>query len=397
VDRAAAEQLAKRLYRALATGDRDELDELLHPGFVGRTTEGLPLGLGGHYQGPDAMRREFWGRIGASFVARAEPVEFGSLDDGRLLVRGRYRGRTRDGVAALDAEFVHLLSFADGRIRELVQLTDSARWREVLDRPASETVRFTVDDGLGEFRIDRAAVRNALNQQVADELYEAAVRCAADQDVRAVLISGAGPAFTVGGDLEEIGACAPDDLPSALRRMITPYHEALRILSQIRAPIVTAAHGAVAGGGLGLVCIADLAFAAEGTKFATGFGALGLSGDGGSSWFLPRLIGVRRAAQMYFEQRVLDARQAADWGLVTHVVAEDELEDRARAAARRLADGPTAAYAEMRRLLSGSWSATLPEQLAAETEAITRTAATADAQEGVAAFRTRSTPTFRGR
>jgi len=399
VDRAAAEELARRLYRALASGDRQALEEVLHPSFTGHTTEGLPLGLGGDYQGPQAMRREFWGRIGSSFVARAEPEEFGFLEDGRLLVRGRYTGKARAGDAPLDAEFMHVVSFADGRIRELVQLTDSARWNEALDRPGQvlRTVDFTVTDGLGEIRLNRPEARNALNQQAADELYEVALRCAATPELRALLITGEGPALTVGGDIAEIGNHATKDLPAVLRRMTTPYHEALRIFSELKAPVVTAAHGAVAGGGLGLVCVADIAFAAEGTKFATGFAALGLSGDGGNSWFLPRLIGLRRAQQMYLEQRVLNAQEAAEWGLVTDVVAPDELEDRARATAQRLAEGPTEAYGAMRRLLAGSWSATLPEQLAAETEAITRTATTADAREGVAAFLTKSTPTFRGR
>jgi 2-(1,2-epoxy-1,2-dihydrophenyl)acetyl-CoA isomerase len=159
---------------------------------------------------------------------------------------------------------------------------------------------------------------------------------------------------------------------------------------------VVAVHGSVAGGGLGLLYSADIALAAEGTKFATGFTKLGLSGDGGNSWFLPRLVGPRRAAEFYLEHRVLDAAEAADWGLVTRVVPADELQDQALDVVRKLAQGPTRAYGEIRRLLRDSWTATLPEQLAAETEAISRTGATGDASGAVSSFLARTTPIFQG-
>jgi len=396
MDRAAAQELATQLYRALSAGDRDGLDRLLHPAFEGHATEGLPLGLGGDYHGPAEMRRDFWGRIGRSYAACAVPGEFALLDDGRLMVRGRYEGKARSG-GLLDAEFVHVLSFADDRISGLEQLTDSGRWAEALATGDFKTVKFTVTDGVGELRLNRPEARNALNQTAADELYEVALRCAARDDLRALLITGEGPAFTVGGDIATFAEAEPGALPAVLRRMIGPYHEALRIFSSLNAPVVVAARGAVAGGGLGLLYIADVVFAAEATKFATGFTALGLSGDGGNSWFLPRLIGIRRAFQLYYEQRVLDAMEAAEWGLVTHVVAADSLDEQALSAARGLAAGPTAAFSEIRRLLRDSWSATLSDQLAHEVAAITRAAGTADAGRAVSAFLAKQAPTFEGR
>ncbi|MBB2505958.1 enoyl-CoA hydratase/isomerase family protein, partial [Amycolatopsis echigonensis] len=180
-------------------------------------------------------------------------------------------------------------------------------------------------------------------------------------------------------------------------RMTSGYHTALRLLSEIDAPIIAGVHGAVAGGGLGLLCIADIALAAEGTKFATGFAALGLSGDGGNSWFLPRLVGLRRASQLYLDERVLNADEALDWGLVSEVVSADRLEARTSEVARRLAQGPTRAYGEIRRLLRDSWSASLPEQLHAETEALARTAATLDAVSAIDAFAHKTRPNFEGR
>jgi 2-(1,2-epoxy-1,2-dihydrophenyl)acetyl-CoA isomerase len=179
--------------------------------------------------------------------------------------------------------------------------------------------------------------------------------------------------------------------------MTTMYHEALLMLRDLDAPVVAAVHGAVAGGGLGLLYIADIALAAEGTKFATGFAPLGLSGDGAGSWFLPRLVGPRRAAELYFEQRVLDAREAAEWGLVNRVVAADVLDAEATAIARRLAAGPTRAYGEIRKLLRQSWSQTLADQMRAETNALARTAATQDADHAITSFLGKSAPTFQGR
>jgi 2-(1,2-epoxy-1,2-dihydrophenyl)acetyl-CoA isomerase len=392
------ETLATRLYRALAAGDREGLEEILHPGFEGRTTEGLPLALGGTYAGPDAMRREFWGRIARSYHAQAEPAEFGHLDDGRLLVTGRYTGEARESGGKLDARFVHLLRFAEGRVAALDQLTDSARWTEALaPEPGPPTVDFSLADGLAEVRLNRPDARNAIDQAMVDDLYAVAQRLATDPGVRAVLITGNGPAFTVGGDIAFFARHTGAGLPATLRRMISPYHETLRILSRLDAPVVCAVHGAVAGGGLGLLYCADIVLAAEDTRFTAGFTGLGLSGDGGNSWFLPRLVGPRRAAEFYLEQRVLGAAEAAQWGLVTRVLPAGALAEEALAVARRLAAGPTRAYGEIRRLLRDSWSATLSEQLADETDAICRTAGTADSSEAVAAFLDRRTPTFQGR
>lgn len=400
VDRDTAVSLATELYRALAEGDRQRLDELLHPDFEGRTTAGLPLDLGGTYHGPDAMRRRFWGRVAENYVARAEPAEFGLLDDGRLVVTGRYTGTAISGNE-LDAEFVHVLSFAADMISGLTQITDSRRWADALTgdqrEGGSRTVEYTVTDGVGHLRLNRPDARNAIDATVADELCEAARQCADDPGMRALLITGNGPAFTVGGDVSAFGQADTGELPSVLRRMIAPYHEALRTLANLDVPIVAAVHGSVAGGGLGLLYSADIALAAESTRFATGFAALGLSGDGGNSWFLPRLVGLRRAAELYFEQRVLDAHEAAEWGLLSRVVPADELETESTAIARKLAHGPTRAYGEIRKLLRDSYSATLPEQLTAETEAIARTAATDDARCAAESFLRQSTPTFQGR
>jgi 2-(1,2-epoxy-1,2-dihydrophenyl)acetyl-CoA isomerase len=431
-----AARIAADLYQALADGDRARLAELLHPGFEGRVTDGLPLGLGGVYRGPDAMCRHFWGRIARSYVARVVPSEFCLLPDGRLMVTGRYAGAARSG-GVLDAEFVHFLTFTDGQISGLVQLTDSARWASALaagpataarrepgpdarsergsdDRPAGglglraesgspgqaarepATVEFSAAGGLGIIRLNRPAARNAINEAFAADFAEAVRRCAADASVRALLICGTGSSFTVGGDVAMLAGTEPGELPEKLRRLTTSYHAALQVLDSLPVPVVAAVHGAVAGGGLGLIYVADVVIAAAGTKFAAGFGGLGLSGDGSGTWFLPRLVGARRAAEFYLEQRVLTADEAAGWGLITRVVPAAELTAEAERTACQLAAGPTRAWSELRTLLRRSDEMSLSEQLAAETAAQCRTAGTRDARHAIASFMAKTRPAFDG-
>lgn len=264
------------------------------------------------------------------------------------------------------------------------------------DHVPVDPVELRVEGTVAEVVLARADARNAIDLEWAQSLDSVASRCAADGSIRAVLIRADGPAFTVGGDLSHLEARL-DDLPAELDRMITPFHRALRTFGELAVPVVTAAHGAVAGGGLGLLWCADIVLLAEGTKLATGFPRLGLSGDGGSTWYLPRLVGLRRAVELQIEGRVLDASEAVDWGLASRVVAADTLEAEARAAVRRLADGPTRAFGEVRNLLRRSFDRDLGDGLAAEFDAMQRCAQTADALEGIGAFITRREPGFKGR
>jgi 2-(1,2-epoxy-1,2-dihydrophenyl)acetyl-CoA isomerase len=260
---------------------------------------------------------------------------------------------------------------------------------------AEERVELVVDDGLAALTLTRPEGLNAIDPRWTAAFSDAVASCARPE-VRAVLISAQGPSFTVGGDLHHFAARATD-LSVALSEMIPAYHEALGQLAGLDCPVVCAVQGAAAGGGLGLTFCADLVLAASDARFVCGFALLGMSGDGCGSWFLPRLVGLRRAQEMMFGNRQLSASEALEWGLVTRVVAPDELQATALTLARELADGPTVAFAHMRRLLRESWGATLEEQLVRESDAMLVTGDTDDAREGVEAFVARRTPRFDGR
>jgi 2-(1,2-epoxy-1,2-dihydrophenyl)acetyl-CoA isomerase len=267
-----------------------------------------------------------------------------------------------------------------------------------LDLPSSATSRrfdLTVDDGLARLRLVREDGVNAIDPEWVAALGAAVEECERLPGVRALLVSAEGSAFSVGGDLRHFGEQA-DRLPDALEEMVAPYHEVLGRLARLPIPVVCAVHGAAAGGALGLLWCADVVLIAGDAKLATGFARLGLSGDGGSSWWLPRLVGIVRARELMLGGRILSGTEAAEWGLVTRAVPADRLEAEALTAARDLAAGPTLAYGEMRRLLARSLSVDVEAGLAAELAACVRTGATADAREGVHAFGERRDPRFRG-
>ena len=386
--------LARALYAALAAGDRDQLDALLHPQFTGRTAEGMPFGIGGDHDSPGAMRRNGWGAIARHFEARAEPERFLDLADGRLLVTGRYRGRGKQGGAPLDAAFAHLIATDQGRIKSLEQFTDTARWHDAAG--PLRTVLLDFAGGIATLRLNRPDKGNAIDENMAADLAEAATRIAERPEIRAVLIAGNGPNFTVGGDLGLFAGTAREQLPNRLRRMIDSYHLAIERLTSIDAPVIAAVRGGAGGGGLGLLYAADIVVAADDARFALGYGALGLTADGGNTWFLPRMVGMRRAQELFLLNRRLTAQEALDFGLVSRLAPSDTVESEANALAATLAAGPTRAFGAVRRMLRQSFETGLSDQLEAEKESIITTSRSDDAKEGIAAFVAKRRPRFRG-
>jgi 2-(1,2-epoxy-1,2-dihydrophenyl)acetyl-CoA isomerase len=160
--------------------------------------------------------------------------------------------------------------------------------------------------------------------------------------------------------------------------------------------VVVAVNGTAAGGGLSLAISGDFVMAAETAKFTLAYTAAALSPDGSSSWFLPRLVGLRRAKELMLTNRVLTAREAADYGMIDRVVADEDLPERALRQAEQFATGPTGAYGAVKRLLAGSFEQSLETQMASEARSIAERLQSPDGREGVAAFIDKRTPTFTG-
>jgi 2-(1,2-epoxy-1,2-dihydrophenyl)acetyl-CoA isomerase len=260
----------------------------------------------------------------------------------------------------------------------------------------NELVTLDIDGDVAELVLARADAHNAINRDWVDALADAGSSLAAGTAARVLLIRADGPAFSVGGDLAHFNAHSEDLVPE-LSGMITQFHAALLTLAQLPIPVVCAAHGSVAGGALGLLWASDVVLLSEETKLTTAFAKLGLSGDGGSSWYLPRMVGERRALSLMFNATVLSAAQALDLGLADEVLPRDQLLDAARARAARLATGPTAALGTMRQLVRESLNRSLAEGLMAERDASARLGGTEDAHEGITAFSAGRRPVFRGR
>jgi 2-(1,2-epoxy-1,2-dihydrophenyl)acetyl-CoA isomerase len=257
---------------------------------------------------------------------------------------------------------------------------------------AYENIDLEVRDGVAHLTLNRPDAANGINRELAQDLMGATLAIAADPAARVVLLTGAGKLFCGGGDVK--GFADEDDLPTYLRETLGPLHVAVTNLVRGDAPVVAAVQGSAAGAGMGFVGASDLVVAAESAKFVMAYTGVGLTPDGSSSWFLPRLVGLRRAIELTFTNRVLSAAEALDWGLITKVAPDDELQDTAATLATKLAAGPALALAAAKRLLHTSLEDTLETHLAREAEAISAASGTSEGSEGIAAFVEKRKPVF---
>jgi 2-(1,2-epoxy-1,2-dihydrophenyl)acetyl-CoA isomerase len=248
------------------------------------------------------------------------------------------------------------------------------------------------DDGVATLTIARPDRLNALDAATVDELYEA-VRETGRSGARCLMITGEGRGFSSGADLASAGGL-PKDAGEALEKHFNPLIEAL---FELPLPLVAAVNGPAAGAGCSLALAADIVVAARSAYFLQAFVNIGLIPDAGATWLLPRLAGRARAMEMMMLGERVSAEQALDWGMISRVAEDDRLMAEAGALAARLAAGPTAALALIRRLARESQHLPLPDALAAEREAQREAGTTQDFRTGTMAFATKQPPRFQGR
>jgi 2-(1,2-epoxy-1,2-dihydrophenyl)acetyl-CoA isomerase len=258
-------------------------------------------------------------------------------------------------------------------------------------------LNFEVRENVAHITLNRPEAANALNLALAQELEEVSLRCNEGADVRAVLLTGTGKLFCAGGDLKSFAAQPPEELAAHLKRVTLYLHTAMNRFARMRAPLVMAVNGSAGGAGLSLICAGDIVVAAESARFTMSYTRIGLTPDGSSTYYLPRIVGLRRAMDLALTNRALTAREAEAIGIVTRVVPDGEVMTEAGKLAAELANGATTALGGVKRLLYASSQNTLAEQMELETELIAECSRTADAKEGIAAFLGKRAPKFSGK
>lgn len=260
----------------------------------------------------------------------------------------------------------------------------------------SETVLLAVAEGVATLTLNRPQVLNAMDGAMMARLREVAEAVADDPAVRAVVVRGAGPAFVAGGDVGMMKANL-ERMPEIVVHIGRDMHLAFASLRRAPKPVLASVHGACAGAGMGLLAACDLAIAAEGTRFFVAYTRIGTSPDGGVSHWLPRLVGYKKAMELTLLSDVFDAAAARDLGIVNWVVAAERLEEETLRIARRLAEGPTLAFAEAKALVNRGFEAGVESQMDEELRSFARCARSADFAEGVTAFIEKRQPKFSGK
>lgn len=257
----------------------------------------------------------------------------------------------------------------------------------------SEPVKTQVQDGVGIIALSRPDKFNCLSYAAHEAIQAAVAEFEANTVVRAILVRAEGEHFCTGADLQEVMATMKD--AAAVEKFMRFGHQTMTRLEQSSLPVVVAVQGLCLAGGMELMLAADICFAGQGARFGDQHARFGLLPGWGASQRLPRLIGMRRALDLMYSGRWLDAEEAHRFGLVNYVAADDALHDAAMTYCRELASRARSGLSEMKRLAYEGADMPLPQALQLECEAVVRHLQGDDAAEGVAAFAQRRKPSFK--
>jgi 2-(1,2-epoxy-1,2-dihydrophenyl)acetyl-CoA isomerase len=264
----------------------------------------------------------------------------------------------------------------------------------------SEAILVDQADGIATLTFNRPEVRNAIDQEKIGTLQAVLARLENDPAVRVLVLTGAGGHFVAGGDItffEKSLAWTPAERKHQFEAVVQRIHPVVLTLRRMAKPVIASVRGAAAGWGVSLVMACDLAIAADDARFNFGYTLIGACPEGSGSFFLPRMVGLKKAMELTLLSERFDAGQALSLGIVNRVVPAAELESATRELAQRLAAGPTVAYGVTKRLINSALTNSLESQMQAEAEGFAACAATEDFGEGARAFLERRKPAFKGR
>lgn len=261
-----------------------------------------------------------------------------------------------------------------------------------------ETVLYSLAGDVATIQMNRPEALNALSLQLSKDL-ATAIRQAITDNARAVILTGSGRAFCSGGDLREMRAMGESEgsIEAFLDAPLKALHEVIVLIRETPIPFIAAVNGVCAGAGTNFALACDLVLAADDASFNEAFVRIGLSPDCGGTFFLPRAIGEKLAAEMFMTGMTVSAQRASEIGMINRVVPANELTSEANQLARNLAAGPTASFGRVKRMLNATFSNDLATQLALEADCQVESGQSPDFKEGVAAFFEKRPPKFSGK
>jgi 2-(1,2-epoxy-1,2-dihydrophenyl)acetyl-CoA isomerase len=257
-----------------------------------------------------------------------------------------------------------------------------------------ETLKFEVKNRIAYITLDRPDAANGMNMQLLNELADAAVYCDNDSSLKAVLLTASGTTFfSAGGDVHELTAHG-EKTKQVVKGLADVIHKAISTFSRMKPPVIVAVNGACAGAGFSLAMCGDIVIASDTASFIMAYTKAGLCPDGGASYFLSRLVGIRRTQELMFTNKRLSAQKALEWGLISKVVPPDTLMESAQKLASNLSQGSLNSHAIVKKLLLNTFTNSMETQMELEARYIAECASSKDGKEGLLAFKEKRRPNF---